>query len=86
MDEKDIYQHLETLKQQLDVSEGLSDEARERMLGLIDRVEEQLPSAENPEDGFAEQFEALVTEFEVTHPTLTGIVNNVLVALGNMGV
>lgn len=86
MDEKDIYEHLEALKSELGTSDGLSELAREKMLGLIDRVEEQLPSAEDPEDNLAEQFEAILTEFEVTHPRLTGIVNNIMVTLGNMGV
>ena len=86
MDDQDIFQQIEALKAVLGDSEGLSEDAREKMRGLIDRVEEQLPAAVTDEDGIAEQFEALVTEFEVTHPTLTGVVNNLLVALGNMGV
>lgn len=86
MDEQDIYKQLETLKSALADSEGLAEGTREKMLGLIDRVEEQLPSAQDDSDSIAEQFESLVTEFEVSHPTLTGIVNNLMVALGNMGV
>ena len=86
MDEQDIYRQLETLKAALADSDGLAEGTREKMLGLIDRVEEQLPSAQHDSDSIAEQFKSLVTEFEVSHPTLTGIVNNLMVTLGNMGV
>ena len=86
MDEKQLYQQLEALKQELANSSGLSAETHEKMLGLIDRMEEQMHTPEDAEDSFSEQFETLVTEFEVSHPTLTGVVNNLLVTLGNMGV
>ena len=85
MDEQEIYQQLESLKQELAKS-AVSEDAREKMLGLIDRIEEQMHTPGGAEDGISEQFETLVTEFEVSHPTLTGIVNNLLVTLGNMGV
>ncbi len=85
MDEQEIYQQLESLKQELAKS-AVGEDAREKMLGLIDRIEEQMHTPDGAEDGISEQFEALVTEFEVSHPTLTGIVNNLLVTLGNMGV
>ena len=85
MDEQEIYQQLESLKQELAKS-AVGEDAREKMLGLIDRIEEQMHTPGGAEDGISEQFETLVTEFEVSHPTLTGIVNNLLVTLGNMGV
>ena len=85
MDEQQLYQQLETLKKEL-ADSTIGSETREKMLGLIDRMEEQMHSPEGAEASIAEQFEILLTEFEVTHPTLTGIVNNLLVTLGNMGV
>jgi hypothetical protein len=85
MDEQEIYQQLESLKQEL-ANSAVDEGAREKMLGLIDRIEEQMHTPGGADDGISEQFETLVTEFEVSHPTLTGIVNNLLVALGNMGV
>ncbi len=86
MDEQELYQQLESLKKELDSSNGLGPDTREKMLGLIDRMEEQMHTPGDDEDSFTEQFESLVTEFEASHPTLTGIVNNLLVTLGNMGV
>lgn len=85
MDEQQLYEQLECLKQELARS-SLGEEPREKMLGLIDRMEEQMHTPDSAQDGIAEQFEILVTEFEVSHPTLTGIINNLLVTLGNMGV
>lgn len=86
MDEQQLYQQLEALKSELDNSPALSGETREKMLGLIDRMEEQMHSPEHDHDSVSEQFKSLVAEFEVSHPTLTRVVNNLLVTLGNMGV
>lgn len=85
MDEKEIYQQLETLKGEL-AETSLGDETREKMLGLIDRIEEQMHTPAGDSEGISEQFEILVTEFELSHPKLTGVVNNLLVTLGNMGI
>ena len=86
MDQRDIYQQLEELRAERDVSEGLSDEARDRMLSVIDHVEQQLPAADEHQGSLSEQLESVVTEFEVTHPTLASIINNIMVTLGGMGV
>ena len=85
MDKHDLFLQIEALRVELENSEGLSDSAREKLIGLIERLEEQLPDAYHDE-GVVEQFESWVTEFEVTHPTLTAVVNDLLVKLSNMGV
>lgn len=85
MDKHDLYRQIEALRAELENSEGVSEGAREKLIGLIERLEEQLPDAYRDE-GIVEQFESWVTEFEVTHPTLTGVVNDLLVKLSNMGV
>jgi hypothetical protein len=85
MDEQALYQQLESLKQELAKS-TLDEDTQETMLGLIDRMEEQMHTPHASDDGISEQFETLVAEFEVSHPTLTGVVKNLLVTLGNMGV
>lgn len=85
MDEKQIYEQLEAVKRELAGSD-LAEDSRAKVLGLIDRMEEQMHSPEGERDSLADQFEVLATEFEVSHPTLTGVVKNLMLTLGNMGV
>jgi CRISPR/Cas system-associated endonuclease/helicase Cas3 len=85
MDEQQLVQQLELLKREL-ASSNLAEQQQEKMLGLIDRMEEQMHLPEAVSDTMVDQVEALLAEFEVEHPKLTGMVNNVLVTLGNMGV
>lgn len=85
MDEQQLVRQLELLKREL-ASSNLAEQQQEKMLGLIDRMEEQMHLPEAVSDTMVDQVEALLAEFEVEHPKLTGMVNNVLVTLGNMGV
>lgn len=85
MDEQDLVQQLEALKQELANSQ-LPEQSREKMLGLIDRMEEQMHTPDEDNETMVDQVEALLAEFEVEHPKITGMVNNLMVTLGNMGV
>lgn len=86
MDQEQFHDQLEALKAELERSDGLGEDTQQKMLVLVSRMEEQLHGADDEPETIPEQFEALKTEFEASHPTLTGIVNNILVTLGNMGV
>ncbi len=39
-----------------------------------------------PAPGLRERIEAQIREFEVEHPRLTGILNDVMTSLGNLGI
>lgn len=39
-----------------------------------------------PAPGLRERLEAQIREFEVEHPRLTGILNDVMTSLGNLGI
>lgn len=85
MDEQQLVEQLELLKREL-ANSNLAEQQHEKMLGLIDRMEEQMHTPDMENDTMVDQVEALLAEFEVEHPKLTGMFNNVLVTLGNMGV
>ncbi len=64
------------------------DETRQRLEDLARRVERQLQ-----QEGGAEEHHSLVQEledeilrFEVAHPRLTAIINDIMVALSQMGI
>ncbi len=36
--------------------------------------------------GLAEDIKEAISEFEIEHPRLTGILNDIMIALGNLGI
>ncbi len=50
---------------------------------LLGELEQALHA---PSPGLRERIEAQIREFEVEHPRLTGILNDVMTSLGNLGI
>ena len=44
------------------------------------------PALQAPTPGLRERLETQIREFEVEHPRLTGILNDVMTSLGNLGI
>ncbi|BCX82453.1 hypothetical protein MIT9_P2039 [Methylomarinovum caldicuralii] len=65
-----------------------ADEATRQRLGdLARRVERQLEAGgEESHDSLLKELEAELLRFEVEHPRLTAILNDIMVALANMGI
>ncbi|MCI0442431.1 DUF4404 family protein [bacterium] len=63
-------------------------ESKERLQQLIESLEKKLEYPENSEhhqsltDGLSDS----LTYFEVSHPRITGILNDIMMALSNMGI
>ena len=63
-------------------------EARERLTNLVENIEQNIDYS-----GLSEQHQDLVEDvkeaivhFEVEHPSVTGILHEVIMTLGNMGI
>ena len=87
MDEDQLRTSLEALRAEMARSE-IGEEDRAKLDSLITDIEH---GAANPED--REHHESVmartreaVGQFEVEHPTATGILNHIMVVLGNMGI
>jgi hypothetical protein len=78
------------LKAEIDVLAPADEEARERLGALVDDLERRLDDPQDtalPEhDDFMDGLKETVERFEVEHPRATGIINNIMVMLGNMGI
>jgi hypothetical protein len=59
-----------------------------RLQALIDNIEGQLSNAvvEGEPESLADQVGNMVSGFESDHPTVAGILNNIMVTLTSMGV
>ena len=70
--------------------EGLDDsnpDLKARLEGLLDELEDRLEGAEDEEHlDLVEDMKDAISQFEVEHPRITGVVNDLMVALSNMGI
>lgn len=85
MDDKYLRDHLDLLSKEVKEL-PLDETARERLNTLIAELEHHGEADSVPPGHVIENIDNMVTNFEAEHPTLTGVLNNILVTLSNMGV
>lgn len=87
MSKSEISRALDVLRQEIEQIENSAHEDKQRLLALLDTIESQGDGTESeaPHALLSEVNEAL-TEFEIKHPSITGILNDILVILGNSGI
>jgi len=87
MDKEELEKILSHLKDELAASEFAAPSSRQEIQSLIDKIEnfivqEQLAT----EHALNEPISDAVTRFEVSHPKLTALLNNISATLSNMGI
>ncbi len=85
MDEKYLRDHLDLLSQEVE-NLPLDDSARDRLNALIADLEPHEEAGSKPPGHVIENIDNMVAHFETEHPTVTGVLNNILITLSNMGV
>lgn len=89
MSENDITRALADLRQQISELPAADSAIREKMQGLLSDLEQQLGTVADvvePNNDLAEDIKEAISEFEIEHPRLTGILNDIMIALGNLGI
>ena len=89
MSRKQIEQSLEQLRAELDALGDESGPARERLEKLVGEIDKELEGIEAEtaaHESLIERLRHHVEEFEVEHPRVTSIVNDIMVTLSNMGI
>lgn len=77
-------EHLLTrLREELATLESTSAQAQPRLRALIDDIERQIAAQS---EGVTGDLKRRVEAFEVEHPRVTAILNDVMVTLSNMGI
>ena len=79
---------LARLREEIARADAGDRESLARLQQLTDQVQRELDEQNAVGDpaGLVDELEEAITGFEARHPNLTAIVNNMLVALGSMGV
>ncbi len=88
MSNEQLRQSLNELRSELERLKSEEAQIRERLDALISGVETGL---EKPEDtahlqSLVQDLRQSISQFEVSHPRATGILNQIMVTLGNMGI
>lgn len=79
---------LACLREEIARADAGDRESLARLQQLAEQVQRELDEQNAVGDpaGLVDELEEAITGFEARHPNLTAIVNNMLVALGSMGV
>jgi len=88
MDREELLQDLARLRTELARLETRETRARARLESLIDDLEFKLehPDDEEHHHNLVARVRSAVEEFEVEHPRATGILNQVMMTLSNLGI
>ena len=87
MNQQQLQEQLDELNAAIE-NLSVSADDKVRLTSLIEDIEQQLtdiPLGEEPVD-LVEQVDMLVSTFEQEHPTVAGILNNIMLTLSSMGV
>lgn len=87
MAEKEINEALFTLRQEVEQLEGTQPELKEKLETLLSELEDRLEASEDVNHlHLVEDFKTALSQFEVEHPTATGVLNELMVTLSNLGI
>lgn len=88
MSRAELEHSLEKLRGELDALGPEAATTRTRLAALIDDIEDELSTLESPGDGdsLLEKLQHQVEIFEIEHPRVTNILNDIMVTLSNLGI
>lgn len=88
MSDEKLRQALEELRSELERLETEEAQVRERLDALIAGVETRLekPGDTSHHQSLMQEVRQSISQFEVSHPRATAILNEIMVTLGNMGI
>ncbi|MGE0483161.1 MAG: DUF4404 family protein [Gammaproteobacteria bacterium] len=88
MSKQELKDSLGALRRELTELGPGSEAARARLSALADEMEHELEALETPEDhaSLVDKVQQQVEAFEVEHPRVTNILNDIMVTLSNLGI
>ncbi len=87
MAEKEINEALYTLRHEVEQLEDSQPELKEKLESLLSELEDQLEASEDHHRlHLVEDFKTALSQFEVEHPTATGVIGELMLTLSNLGI
>lgn len=86
-EQEKLSEGLKALRSEIKNLKGSDEATRRRLEDLAARIEEQLAGGDESEPhSLLKELEDEIMRFEVEHPRLTAIINDIMVTLSNMGI
>lgn len=88
MDPKHLHEQLQRLQSEID-SMQLDAEHNAKLHALVDDIDRELGSGPDmvlEDSGIQDRLDEMVSSFEVEHPTVAGILKDIMVKLASIGV
>jgi len=90
MNDPELLEELEKLRWELEQTENLDDEARQRLLRIIADIqalrEREEPLLTEHVQSFGDQLTDSIQRYEVSHPALTAVMQRLLEILSRAGI
>jgi len=79
---------LDRLRVEIAALDTVDQASRQKLATLVEDLEKKVTSPEDSElhESLTHQLKDSVLHFEVSHPTLTAIMNDIMIRLSNMGI
>lgn len=83
-----LHQQLQQLRDHLASNPPLDDQERASLMALVREIEGSLstPGEAQQEESLVDGVNLAIERFELSHPTLTATLRNILQSLANMGI
>ena len=88
MSQADLEQSLAALRAELEAIDATQSDVRVRLEPLIGELEHAVGTLNEPaaDSSLSERLGAHIESFEVEHPRVTNILNDIMVTLSNLGI
>lgn len=81
-----LHELLDNLDAEIDNLEQLPDAKKQQLDRLVEKIKSGVSDEEETADDLHESLSETIADFEASHPRITGIVNDIMVTLSNMGI
>ncbi len=86
MTEPEIADAITRLRAEINTLDTNNVETREKLESLLENLEQNLHASEDEDVHLMDEMKEAISQFEVEHPRVTGIINDIMIALGNLGI
>jgi chromosome segregation ATPase len=77
---------LDALRAEIDQLHTDDAESKQRLEKLVENLEKKLEHPDDDDHHLNEGIKDSITHFEVTHPRITAMLNDIMMTLSNMGI
>ncbi len=86
MSQEQIEKALDQLRHEITNLRDENPATRKRLTTLVESIERGAKAPDSDHEGLIEEIRGSIEQFEVEHPSTTGVLNQIMLTLSNMGI